>query len=42
MRFPAIAEVEQADLEQLARWWRFLPPSNEIDSKYHERKKEEL
>ena len=29
MKFPTLDEVEQADLEQLARWWRFLPPITE-------------
>jgi hypothetical protein len=27
-QFPTIADVEKADAEQLARWYRFLLPAN--------------
>lgn len=26
MTFPTLKDVEKADKEQLARWYRFLPP----------------
>jgi hypothetical protein len=31
--FPTMAEVENADVEQLARWYRFLPTGDTKSSK---------
>ena len=31
--FPTMEEVEKADHEQLARWYRFLPPGDTAEQK---------
>ncbi len=35
--FPTIAEVEKADAEQLARWYRFLLPADAAQEKIMEK-----
>ncbi len=35
--FPTIAEVEKADAEQLARWYRFLLPADAAQEKSMQR-----
>ena len=36
-KFPTLAEVNKADAEQLARWYRFLLPDNAEQEKILEK-----